>query len=98
MFPLRARHPAPKGAIDLEELAVSLKRYPDTSLSTGEYSHAETSASHRRLRPTESVRPHLPAVGREQPHPPLHPPEILATPHPSAGQRTGAGSRPLPAP
>ncbi len=27
-----ARHPAPKGASDFEELAVSLKRYPDTNL------------------------------------------------------------------
>src|SRR5208282_1647236 len=26
-----ARHPAPKGAFDFEELAVSLKRYPDTN-------------------------------------------------------------------
>jgi hypothetical protein len=30
---LIARCPAPKGAYDFEELAVSLKRYPDTNLS-----------------------------------------------------------------
>jgi hypothetical protein len=28
-----ARNPAPKGAIDFEELAASLKRYPDTNLT-----------------------------------------------------------------